>query len=539
MRKTSSNAKEDVDSTSSSILYAGDHPPATISGWLRRGEIRQLGRGIYTTDLNTDPDKIVTRSIHEIAGRLFEDAVITDRSALTGGLVDGHLYLSHPKRQREVNVAGVIITARHGAGPLRGDAPLPGGLHLASKGRALAENSRLSRTPRGGGRPRTLGDVELADWVNRLRQLDGEQRLQRYREDAEHVAEAVGTSPEQIKRLSTLIGAALGTKQVTTASRSLNARQAGIPYDSVRVGRFDRLTVDLRSAAPQTRPGLAGNPDAYTVQAFWESYFSNYIEGTTFTVDEARRIVFDGEQIGGRQADSHDVAGTYRIVSDIDELSRTARDPRELIELLRYRHSVLMAGRPNVQPGTFKELPNQAGQTLFVDPALVDGTLIEGFHRLDRFDTAWERAVFVAFVVAEVHPFVDGNGRMARVMMNAELVDGDQSKIIVPTGFRSEYLASLRRLSRDDDPSVFIKAMRYLHDYTSQIDWTSDENAESELDATNAFNETDDPPRLTLLRGADIELDISPVDDAPAHSGYVDSYVRNGRTVSGYRKPVR
>ena len=524
---------------SSRILYAEDHPPATINGRLRRGEIRQLGRGIYTTELNTDPEKIVTRSIHEIAGRLFDDAVITDRSAPTGGLVDGHLYLSHPRRQRAVELPGVTITARHGAGPLPGDTRLPGGLHLASKGRALAENSRLSRTPRSGGQPRTLDNVELADWVNRLCQFDGEERLQHYREDAEHIAKAVGTNPEQIKQLSILIGAALGTKQATTASRSLSARQAGIPYDAVRVERFDRLAVDLRSAAPQTRPGLAGKPDAYTVQAFWESYFSNYIEGTTFTVDEARRIVFDGEQIGGRQADSHDVSGTYRIVSDIDEMSRTADDPREFIELLKYRHSVLMAGRPNVQPGAFKELPNQAGQTQFVDPILVDGTLIEAFHRLDQFDTAWERAVFVAFVVAEVHPFVDGNGRMARVMMNADLVHGNQSKIIVPTGFRSEYLASLHRLSRDDDPSVFIKAMRYLHDYTSQIDWTSDQHAESELDATNAFNETDEPPRLTLLRGADIELDSSLVNDAPVHSSYVAPYIRNGRAVSGYRKPVR
>jgi fido (protein-threonine AMPylation protein) len=537
VREPSSKAKEDV--VSSSILYAADHPPATINGRLRRGEIRQLGRGIYTTDLNTGPGKVVTRSIHEIGGRLFDDAVITDRSALTGGLVDGHLYLSHPKRHREVELPGVTITARHGAGPLPSDTRLPGGLHLASKARALAENSRLSRAPRGGGQPRTLDIVELADWVSRLCQFDGAERLQRYREDAEHVAETVGTNREQVRQLSTLIGAALGTKPATTASRSLNARQAGIPYDPVRDERFDRLAVELRSAAPQTRPGLAGDPPGYTVQAFWETYFSNYIEGTTFTVDEARRIVFDGEQIGGRQADSHDVAGTYRIVSDIDEMSRTADDPREFVELLKYRHSVLMAGRPNVQPGAFKELPNQAGQTLFVDPALVDGTLIEGFHRLDQFDTAWERAVFVAFVVAEVHPFVDGNGRMARVMMNAELVHGNQSKIIVPTGFRSEYLASLHRLSRDDDPSVFIKAMRYLHDYTSEIDWTRDENAESELDATNAFNETDDPPRLTLLRGADIELDVSPVDDAPVHSGYVAPYIRNGRTVSGYRKPVR
>jgi fido (protein-threonine AMPylation protein) len=234
------------------------------------------------------------------------------------------------------------------------------------------------------------------------------------------------------------------------------------------------------------------------VQAFYEAYFSNYIEGTTFTVGEAKAIVYDGAVPGGRTADSHDVVGTYRIVADHEEMSRTAASPDEFLGLLRSRHSILMGGRPAIA-GWFKETPNQAGQTLFVDPALVDGTLREGWHRLAELDTAWERAVYMMFLVSEVHPFVDGNGRMARVMMNSELVAGRQSKIIVPTGFRSEYLSALRRLSRDDDPSVFIKAMRFLHDYTSHVDWTTDDTAQADLRATNAFEEEDDSPRLRLL----------------------------------------
>lgn len=43
------------------------------------------------------------------------------------------------------------------------------------------------------------------------------------------------------------------------------------------------------------------------------------------------------------------------------------------------------------------------------------------------------------FMISEVHPFNDGNGRVARVMMNAELVRADQSRIIVPTVFREDY----------------------------------------------------------------------------------------------------
>jgi Fic family protein len=47
------------------------------------------------------------------------------------------------------------------------------------------------------------------------------------------------------------------------------------------------------------------------------------------------------------------------------------------------------------------------------------------------------------FLVAEVHPFADGNGRVARIMMNAELVAARESRIIVPTVFRNNYLMAL------------------------------------------------------------------------------------------------
>jgi hypothetical protein len=70
------------------------------------------------------------------------------------------------------------------------------------------------------------------------------------------------------------------------------------------------------------------------------------------------------------------------------------------------------------------------------------------------------------------------------------------------SGFRSDYLIALRRHSRDDDPSVYIKAMRFLHDYTAQIDWTTHDAAQADLRTTNAFAESDDAARLRLLRPA-------------------------------------
>ncbi|WP_282778728.1 Fic family protein [Phaeodactylibacter xiamenensis] len=53
------------------------------------------------------------------------------------------------------------------------------------------------------------------------------------------------------------------------------------------------------------------------------------------------------------------------------------------------------------------------------------------------------RAIYMMFLVTEVHPFDDGNGRIARIMMNAELVHGGSSKIIIPTVYREDYMLAL------------------------------------------------------------------------------------------------
>jgi fido (protein-threonine AMPylation protein) len=170
----------------------------------------------------------------------------------------------------------------------------------------------------------------------------------------------------------------------------------------------------------------------------------------------------------------------------------------EFLQLLRSRHATILGGRPDRRPGFFKEAVNRAGDSVFVLPGLVAGTLRAGWERLSELDTAFERAVYMMFLVSEVHPFDDGNGRLARVMMNAELVAGMQSRIIVPTVFRDDYLGGLRRMTRQDDSSVLIKVLRYAHDYTAQIDFSDLRPATETLRATNAFHEPDSDYRLTL-----------------------------------------
>ena len=147
-----------------------------------------------------------------------------------------------------------------------------------------------------------------------------------------------------------------------------------------------------------------------------------FIEGTEFELEEARAIVMDQAIPTSRPADAHDIIGTFKIVSDDHEMRRVPDSADALLELLCSRHATMMSARPDKRPGLLKEAPNRAGSTHFVMPRLVRGTLERAFEVYRALEQPLERAILIMFAVAEVHPFDDGNGRVARIMMNAELI---------------------------------------------------------------------------------------------------------------------
>jgi hypothetical protein len=76
-------------------------------------------------------------------------------------------------------------------------------------------------------------------------------------------------------------------------------------------------------------------------------------------------------------------------------------------------------------------------------------------------------------------------------MMNAELVASDQSKIIIPTVFREDYLNALRRLTRKGDPSVIIRALSRARMFSSNITGDNFEETKQYLEKCNAFKDSE------------------------------------------------
>jgi len=336
---------------------------------------------------------------------------------------------------------------------------------------------------------RTLTRPELEEWLEALIDQRGEEGFRVLREQVRELAPPLGLEDE-LRLLDPLMGAVLGTRQVRAASARLRARQRGFPYDANRVELFEALFEALERIAPPIRPVLDPDAPRHRFLPFFDAYFSNFIEGTEFAVEEAREIVFEGVIPSSRPEDAHDVIGTYRLVSDRAEMSRVpADDANELIVLLKERHRVLMEGRPDRHPGVFKRETNRVGNVQFVAPTLVEGTLREGFNVYRRLAAPFARAVFQTFLVSEVHPFDDGNGRIARVMMNAELVTASEQRIIVPQVYRNNYLMSLRALTVNGRADALIRTLDFAQRYTGSIDYSTFEVARAMLEETNAFGD--------------------------------------------------
>jgi hypothetical protein len=490
--------------TPGSVFFGDAASDATLSRATKDDRIRRLARGLYSADLRTEPAELVARNRWKIVARLVPDALVADRSAAEGGRpVGGVLTVVSNERKEDLTLPGLVIAPRTGPGPLDDDLGWAEGLRLSSDARTLVDNLAVSRG-RGGRPARTLSRAEVEGWVVRTAQRRPDGWLESLRARALEVCEELGI-PGRADAVADIIGAAAGTRKARAgAGRLLAAKAAGQEYDPDRVARFDELAAYLRAIpseadVPTELPALADERE--TSLPFFEAYFSNFIEGTEFTVEEAEAIVESGEIPDERPEDAHDVLGTLEAVHDPDLRRATPGTVEELFELLGRRHRLVMGGRPDKRPGQFKERSNQAGSYIFVAPALVEGTLVEGFRRIADLPPGFARAAYELFLISEVHPYDDGNGRVARAAMCAQLTDAGLARIVIPIVFRNEYQTALRSLSREGRCDLYARTLAHAWRWTAAMPWRDRAAVDGYLVATNALVDSTDAERTGVRLG--------------------------------------
>lgn len=475
----------------SEILFGGvDINESKRKTMMKNGSLRKITSKIYTPNMDDTLESIVRRNVFRILGFLYPHAVISHRSAFElKPTEDGDIYLTY-KYTKNANLPGLKIHLMEGHEGTERDMPFIENLYISSAERRTLENLQKGRSHNGVSKclPRTA----IEDYLEKHLQVNGEKGLNDFRDRAREYAKELGMDME-FETLNSIIGALLQTRPVSVLTSSgAMARAFGEPFDAERVKLFSILFESLHNQPFE----LIDEPNTDTASfrnfAFFESYFSNYIEGTEFEIEDARQIIETGQPLPARNADSHDVLGTFQIVASRREMRRVPSSSDELIDILQDRHRVLMAARPDRNPGMFKTQNNHAGNTHFVDYSLVRGTLRKGFDYYQALDNAFAKALFILFMISEVHPFADGNGRISRIMMNAELVAADQSKIIIPTVFREDYLNALRRLTRRNDPSVLIRAITRVRLFSANIQGDDFEATRAYLEQCNAFKDADE-----------------------------------------------
>jgi hypothetical protein len=468
----------------------------------RQGELVRIAEGIYLRERDAAAQKaIVRRNWIRVLGALVPGAVVSHRSAYAGGLTrEGIVFLSHPTRfHRKIAFPGVQAVLVKGPGPLPGDMPLGDGkLHFASRARQILENLAPARRRDG----KSAGAKAVESLLVKILHANDEAGLLRIRDEARALSKPLRLG-KRFERLDRLIGALLASRDgnvLKTKEGRLVA--SGTPVDMERMARFETLAATLRSAVLARRPAIAESEPARSHFAFLEAYFSNYVEGTEFEIEVARDIALQGRIAEGRPKDSHDILGVFQLALRSPGRDTVPAFGSRFPEGLAERHAQMLERRPEIAPGAFKLEPNRAGGTWFVDPRNVRGTLIEGSLLARSVPEGLARAVYYSFLVTEVHPFQDGNGRIARLVMNAELSRVGEARIIIPTLFHEEYVDCQRQLSRHDDPEGLIRALSLMQRWTVAFDYADVDSLIAAVRRTNALERSRRQFRLRMPDGS-------------------------------------
>ncbi|RDK89212.1 Fic family protein [Marinirhabdus gelatinilytica] len=461
-----------------------------ISKWEDDGIVRKIASRIYTSNFEDTPEDIIQRNIFPILGNLYPGAVLSHRSAFEfKPTASGQLFVTY-KYTKKIKLPGITIRFIEGAGAIDGDTSFSGELMVSQQERALLENLQVSRQT--GADSKTLAYPQIEEKLEQIIRVNGEDELNAVRDRTREIAEELGMHKE-FEKLNKIISALLATRSAKELKSPVAAARAvGLPYDPARVQLFEILFRELKQQEFKNREEQNTTTQAYRNFAFYESYFSNYIEGTVFEIDTAKQIIATQQPLPARNEDSHDVLGTYQLVSNRQEMKIIPYSGENLLDILQYRHEILLSARTDKNPGKFKNKNNQAGNTSFVEMELVRGTLLQSFDFYKALVHPFAKAAYMMFVVSEVHPFLDGNGRMARVMMNAELSSAGHTKIIIPTVYREDYLGALRRLTRNNDPKVYIRMLERAQAFSHTIYGSDMDAMEAILNQSNAFKESNE-----------------------------------------------
>jgi len=220
--------------------------------------------------------------------------------------------------------------------------------------------------------------------------------------------------------------------------------------------RIDRYKAALDAVRPFEGETLKELRDYYKIGLTWSS---NAIEGNTLTISETKVVLEDGLTVGGRPL--RDFYETVGHGAAYDFMFSLMGERKICVEDIRAMHRLFYQQIDDTRAGVWRDRPVIVTGSDYVFPAPADINRemdeLEVWANTKRNDMhPVEFAAMLHLKLVTVHPFIDGNGRTSRLVMNLALLQDGYQLAVIPPICRADYLAAVRRYQSSGDSNPFV-----------------------------------------------------------------------------------
>jgi Fic family protein len=201
----------------------------------------------------------------------------------------------------------------------------------------------------------------------------------------------------------------------------------------------------LDAVRPLSAHLLTGLEHYYDIEL---TYTSNALEGNTLGPVETTLVIEKGITIGGKPLKDHlEALDHYDAIRYVRQIAAQAT-PLTESDLRNLHRLVVQRSAPDIA-GQYASLPRyvrtETGRYDFPSPAEIPA-LMGDFAGWVRTAPATPETAFAAHRrLVDIHPFNDGNGRTARLLMNLILIRGGYPPIAIRPEDRLEYIRALQQ----------------------------------------------------------------------------------------------
>lgn len=189
------------------------------------------------------------------------------------------------------------------------------------------------------------------------------------------------------------------------------------------------------------------------------TYSSNALSGNTLTLSDTKVLLEDGLTVGAKPLkDSLEAVGHARAY---DFMLRIARQKELVIDadVIRNIHRLFYVGIDDEEAGAYRKLQAYINGThcLPPPPEEIPDLMRACVQRVNDASFTLHPIALAALAhkwLADIHPFKDGNGRTARLLMNLILINRGYGIVTIPPILRQAYISALRISQREIDPDI-------------------------------------------------------------------------------------